>query len=160
MRDELKQTALLDDTVPTRLLNISNPFSKSKSLLRNKKSAKKSNHNSSNLNSARSKGNQPSAKKKPAKSIKVVKKDYILKPGEGKLRFSKKVKDKVSRPKLLSKNPLKTLKKISPGRQKPVNEKPTFKIPVERVSQYNNFWKLSNRTKNANDSGTNVLIRK
>lgn len=140
MRDELKQAIKLDDAAPTKLLNVTNPFSKSKSLLRRGKSNKKSNHNTSNMNSARSKGTNPSGKKKTTKSIKVVKKDYILKPGQGKLRFSKKVKDKVlTRPKLISKNPLKTLKKISPGRPKPVKDQPSFQLPVERVSQYNNF---------------------
>lgn len=93
-----------------KLLNITNPFSKSKSLLRgnikkkklskiklngrnnkfmNSGINKKSNHNTSNMNSARSKGAAPSGSKESKKSIKLIKKDYILKPGEGKLRFSK-----------------------------------------------------------------------
>jgi len=78
--------------------------------------------------------------RKVNKSIKIIKKDYILQPGEGKLRFSKKVKDQIlSRPKLITKNPLKILKKISPERQKPENEPPGFKIAIDRVPLYNNF---------------------
>lgn len=78
--------------------------------------------------------------RKVNKSIKVLKKDYILKPGEGKLRFSNKVKDSVlTRPKLLTKNPMNVLKKISPDRTRPVAEKSAFNIALDRVSQYNNF---------------------
>lgn len=60
--------------------------------------------NTSNLNSARSKAAVSGSKDSKNKSIKVIKKDYILKPGKGKLRFSSKVKDKIgSRPKLVKK---------------------------------------------------------
>lgn len=52
------------------------------------------------------------------------------------------------------------LKKISPDRTRPVAEKSAFNIALDRVSQYNNFWKLSGRTKQSSDSGSNVLIRK
>jgi hypothetical protein len=90
------------------------------------------------MNSARSKG-IPSGSKESKKSIKTIKKDYILKPGEGKLRFSKKVKERVAgRTKLGKKNPLKVLKKISPERKRPIDQS-AFNIPIDRVSQYNNY---------------------
>lgn len=102
---------------------------------------KKSGHNTSNMNSARSKNAAPSASKDSKKSIKVVKRDYILKPGEGKLRFSKKVKDTIlARPKLGKKNPLKVLnRKISPERAARQIEHSAFNLAMDRVSQYNNY---------------------
>lgn len=114
------------------------------------------------MNSARSKNAAPSASKDSKKSIKVVKRDYILKPGEGKLRFSKKVKDTIlARPKLGKKNPLKVLnRKISPERAARQIEHSAFNLAMDRVSQYNNYCKLSGRTKQSSDSGSNVLIRK
>lgn len=193
LKEDSRQATFVDDKNNQKLLNITNPFAKSKSLLRGSKSrkkradkifpdgikkirmdkikmkspkahslgkkklskiklnargnkfmhnqiSKKSGHNTSNMNSARSKGNVASGSKESKKSIKVLKKDYILKPGEGKLRFSKKVKNnEVPRPKLLSKNPLKILKKIEPEKPAPVMEKSKFNIPIDRVSQYNNF---------------------
>jgi len=124
-------------------------------------SANKANHNSSNMNSARSKGAAPSGSKESKKLTKLIKKDYILKPGEGKLRFSKKVKDSwVIKPKVHKKNPLKILKKISPERKVAAGKNPKFHIPIERAVQYNNYWKLSGRTKQSSDSGSNVLIRR
>jgi dual specificity tyrosine-phosphorylation-regulated kinase 2/3/4 len=191
MRD--KTLTLVDSKGKNKLLNIINPFSNSKSLLRSSKSRKKSpkahslgkkklskiklngrnnkfmnniilkksGHNVSNMNSARSKNGAPSGSKESKKSIKIVKRDYILKPGEGKLRFSKKVKDSVlTRPKLVKKNPLKVLKKISIERDVRKVEKSAFNIAIDRVSQYNNYCKLSGRTKQSSDSGSNVLIRK
>ena len=195
-------------------MNVTNPFSKSKSLLRGSKSRKKRadymfangvkkikmdkikfkspkahslgkkklrkiklhgrenkfinnqtinnlTQNSSNINSVRSKGNLYNESKDCKKNVRVVKQEYILNPGEGKLRFTKEVKDKIlNRPNLLTKNPLKVLKKISPERQNPIVDPSNFNIPIDRVSQYNNFWKLSGRTKQSSDSGSNVLIRK
>ena len=100
--------------------------------------------NVSNISSARAK---ESESKDSKKNIRVIKQEYILKSGEGKLRFSKEVKDKImTRPNLLTKNPLKVLNKISPKHQHPAAEN-NFSIPIDRVSQYNNFWKLSGRTK-------------
>lgn len=55
---------------------------------------------------------------------------------------------------------MKVLKKISPERQKPENDVMGLKIAIDRVSQYNNFWKLSGRTKQSSDSGSKILIRK
>lgn len=122
--------------------------------------SKNTTHNVSSMNSARSKGQAASGSKECKKSIKTIKKDYILKPGEGKLRFTKKVMDQIVGPQLISKNPIKILKKISPGRQKPDNDQPAFQIAIDRVSNYNNYCKLSGRTKQSSDSGSNVLIRK
>lgn len=191
-KEDSRMATFLDDQSTHKLLSVTNPFSKSKSLLRASKSrkkrddkifvdgikkikmdkikfkspkahslgkkklskikinsrgnkflnsicAKKSSHNTSNLNSNRSKGNAPSGSKESKKSIKVVKKDYILKPGEGKQRFSQKIKDKVLRPKLLTKNPNKVLKKISPDKTRPTDKMSGFNIAIDRVSQYNNF---------------------
>lgn len=183
-----------EDPFNDKLLNITNPFSKSKSLLRGSKLRKKriektipdnvkkinmdkikfkspkahslgkkklskikfngrgnkfmtnqplntTTHTNSNINSARSKGAAVSGSKdSKSKPIKVIKKDYILKPGEGKLRFSSKVKETiVTNPSSITKNPLKILKKISPGRQIPENDPNSFKLALDRVSQYNNF---------------------
>lgn len=129
-----------------KTLKISNQFSKSKSLMRgrNKKFINnqnvKQNHNSSNMNSARSKGGAPSGSKESKKSIKTIKKDFILKPGEGKIRLSKRKKESISiKPKLTKKIPLKVLKKISPDRKSKPDETPMFKIPIEKAVKYNNY---------------------
>ena len=103
----------------------------------------------------------PTILKKANKSIKVVKQEYILKSGEAKMRFSSKIKDKVlAKPNFVVKNPLKVLRKISPEKEKPEIDPTTFSIPIDRVSQYNNFWKLSGRTKQSSDSGSNFMVRK
>lgn len=57
-------------------------------------------------------------------------------------------------------NPLKILKKISPERKRPPVKNPKFHIPIERAVQFNNYCKLSGRTKQSSDSGSNVLIRR
>jgi hypothetical protein len=192
MKEDSRQTTFVDEISQKKMLNVTNPFTKSKSLLRGSKSrkkrsdkvfldgikkvkvdkikfkspkahslgkkklskikmnsrvnkfigglSKKSNHNTSNMNSARSKGNVASGSKESKKSIKVVKKNFILKPGEGKLRFSQKVNDAVvARPTLMTKHPLKVLKKISPEKCRPAEKKSGFNIALDRVSQYNNF---------------------
>lgn len=119
------------------------------------------NHNTSNLNSARSKGNTANEPKEAKMSLKLVKHDYTLKSGEAKLRFSSKVKDKVAqKPNLLTKNPLKVLKKIPPEREKATIDTSAFSIPIDRVCKYNNFLKLSGRTKQSSDSGSNFMVRK
>lgn len=101
----------------------------------------KNNMNNSNINSVRSKGGVVSGSKDSKnKSIKVVKKDYILKQGQGKLRFSSKVKERMSsNQKVPSKNPSKGLKKISPNRTRADKDPSNFKIALDRVVQYNNF---------------------
>lgn len=61
-------------------------------------------HNISNISSARGKENNTSESKENKKNVRVIKQEYILKAGEGKLRFSKEVKDKIiARPNLITK---------------------------------------------------------
>ena len=113
------------------------------------------------MNSARSKGGAPSGSKERKKPFKLIKKGSLLKHGEGKLRF-KKVKDALTKKqKLIKKNPLKELRKISPDRKAKPVDKAKLHIPIDRVVPYSHYSKLSGRTKQSSDSGcSKVLIRK